>query len=67
MMMTDKHIYVTEVKYIFSKAQTGCLNDISINFINKFITQTEGVWEQGAQKNIWTEERWSDRRLEKTA
>jgi hypothetical protein len=23
-------------------------------------------WEQGAEENIWTEERWSDRRLEKT-
>jgi hypothetical protein len=25
----------------------------------------EGVWEQGAEENIWTEERWSDRRLKK--
>jgi hypothetical protein len=30
-------------------------------------TQTEGVWEQGAEENICTEERWSDGRLEKTA
>jgi hypothetical protein len=30
-------------------------------------TFTEGVWEQGAEENIWTEERRSDRRLEKTA
>jgi hypothetical protein len=30
-------------------------------------TWTEGVWEQGAGENIWTEEGWSDRRLEKTA
>jgi hypothetical protein len=29
--------------------------------------KTEGVWEQGAEENIWTEERWSDGRLEKTA
>jgi hypothetical protein len=29
--------------------------------------QTEGVWEQGAEENIWTEERWSDGRMEKTA
>jgi hypothetical protein len=29
--------------------------------------ETEGVWEQGAEENIWTEERWSDGRLEKTA
>jgi hypothetical protein len=21
-------------------------------------TQTEGVWEQGVEENIWTEERW---------
>jgi hypothetical protein len=26
-----------------------------------------GVWEQGAEENIWTEERWSDGRLEETA
>jgi hypothetical protein len=28
---------------------------------------TEGVWEQGAEENIWSEEKWSDGRLEKTA
>jgi hypothetical protein len=28
---------------------------------------TEGVWKQGAEENIWTEESWSDRRLDKTA
>jgi hypothetical protein len=30
-------------------------------------TQTEGVWEQGAEENISTKEEWSDGRLEKTA
>jgi hypothetical protein len=30
-------------------------------------THTEGVWEQGAEENIWTEERWSDGTLEETA
>jgi hypothetical protein len=30
-------------------------------------TQTEGVWEQGAVEDIWTEEGWSDGRMEKTA
>jgi hypothetical protein len=30
-------------------------------------TQTERVWEQGAEENIWTEEGWSDGRLEETA
>jgi hypothetical protein len=29
-------------------------------------TYTEGVWEQGAEENIWTERRWSDRRMERT-
>jgi hypothetical protein len=29
-------------------------------------TYTEDVWEEGAEENIWTEERWSDGRLEKT-
>jgi hypothetical protein len=27
----------------------------------------EGVWEWGAQMDIWTEEGWSDRKVEKTA
>jgi hypothetical protein len=30
-------------------------------------TQTEGVWEQGAEENTWSEEVWSDGRLEETA
>jgi hypothetical protein len=30
-------------------------------------TSTEGVWEQGAEEDTWTEEGWSDRRVEKTA
>jgi hypothetical protein len=29
--------------------------------------QAEGVWEQGAEENIWTEEGWGDGRVEKTA
>jgi hypothetical protein len=30
-------------------------------------TETECVWEQGAEENILTEERWSDGRLKETA
>jgi hypothetical protein len=30
-------------------------------------TLTEGVWEQGAEEDIWTEEGWSDGRMEETA
>jgi hypothetical protein len=30
-------------------------------------TYTEGIQEQGAEENIWTEEGWSEERLEKTA
>jgi hypothetical protein len=30
-------------------------------------TQTEGVWEQGAEENILTEEGWGDGRMEKTS
>jgi hypothetical protein len=33
----------------------------------KMFILTEGVREQGAEENIWSEERLSDRRLEKTA
>jgi hypothetical protein len=39
-----------------------------LNFVSNIMgaTQTEGVWEQRAEENIWTEERWSDGRLEET-
>jgi hypothetical protein len=30
-------------------------------------TQTQGVWEQGAEEDIWTTEEWGDGRIEKTA
>jgi hypothetical protein len=30
-------------------------------------TQTEGVWEQGAEEDILTEKRWDDRGMKKTA
>jgi hypothetical protein len=30
-------------------------------------TETEGVWEQGAEENIWTEKGRCDGRLEETA
>jgi hypothetical protein len=30
-------------------------------------TYTEGVWEQGAEEDIWTEEGWGDGRVEKTS
>jgi hypothetical protein len=39
---------------------------IIIIIIITITTQTEGVWEQGAE-TICTEERWSDGRLEETA
>jgi hypothetical protein len=28
-------------------------------------TQIEGAWEQGAEKDIWTQEGWGERRVEK--
>jgi hypothetical protein len=30
-------------------------------------TQTEDVRKQGAEENVWTHERWNNRKLEKTA
>jgi hypothetical protein len=42
----------------------GCENLISDI---KGGAQTEGVWEQGAEEDIWTEEGWGDGRVEKTA
>jgi hypothetical protein len=43
-----------------------------ISYVGKTFTvpismQPEGVWELGAEEDIWTEERWGDRRMEKTA
>jgi hypothetical protein len=29
-------------------------------------TEIEGVWEQGAEENIWIKEGWSDRGAEET-
>jgi hypothetical protein len=29
--------------------------------------QTEGLWEQSAEEDIWIEEIWSDRRLQQAA
>jgi hypothetical protein len=31
------------------------------------VSDIEGVWEQTTEENIFTEERWRDRRLEKTS
>jgi hypothetical protein len=33
----------------------------------KGVTYTEGVRDQGAEEDIWTEEGWSDRKLDKPA
>jgi hypothetical protein len=33
----------------------------------KPLFKTEGIWEEGADENIWTEKGWNDRRVEKTA
>jgi hypothetical protein len=30
------------------------------------VSDTEDVWEQGAEENIWTKEGWSDERAKKT-
>jgi hypothetical protein len=40
---------------------------IIIIIIIKGLTQTEGIWEQGAEEDIWTEEGWGDGRMEKIA
>jgi hypothetical protein len=46
--------------YNFACGSVGVWNLV---FDFKGETETEGVWEQGVEKNIWTEERWSDGRL----
>jgi hypothetical protein len=40
---------------------------INVGFDYQEIVEAEGVWDQGAEVNIWTEERWSDGRLEEIA
>jgi hypothetical protein len=37
------------------------------NFVSDIKGQTDisGIWEKGAEGNIWTEKGWSNRRLEK--
>jgi hypothetical protein len=39
---------------------------VKLSLDNKSGTKTKGIWEQGAEENIWTEKKWSDRKLEKT-
>jgi hypothetical protein len=50
--------------------------DNSVSFVSRLkgfqkssssLTPTEGVWEQGAEEDIWTEEGWGDGRMEKIA
>jgi hypothetical protein len=49
-----------------------CYNPIRLEAVRNLVseikggTRIEGVWEQGAEENIWSEERWSGGRLEKT-
>jgi hypothetical protein len=53
--------------YNFSYSNIGCpASKVLISDI-KGRTWTEGVREPGAEEDSWTEERWSDRMLEKTA
>jgi hypothetical protein len=80
---TDRRIPMCQFRYGHGsrqgpKPRTTVLARASLNLLLRYAvsftlyltlkeTQTEGVWEQGAEENIWTEERWSDGRLEKTA
>jgi hypothetical protein len=49
--------------------KTIILSVVLLNLVSdiKGGTQTEGVWEQGAEEDIWTEKGWGDGRMEKTA
>jgi hypothetical protein len=57
-------IHVTIQNYNFAHGSVWVRNLVSDI---KGGTYNEGVWEQGAEGKIWTEEGRSDRRLEKTA
>jgi hypothetical protein len=35
------------------------------NLVSVIKEETKGVWEQGAEEDIWIEVRWSDRWMEK--
>jgi hypothetical protein len=39
----------------------------NLDFDTKGGTQTEGVWEQDAEEDIWTEEGWGNGSVKKTA
>jgi hypothetical protein len=35
--------------------------------LQSLVSDIESGWEEGTEENIWTGERWSEERLEKTA
>jgi hypothetical protein len=39
---------------------------VKLGLWNRGRNITEGVWEQGAEEDIWTEEGWGDGRVKKT-
>jgi hypothetical protein len=40
---------------------------LTLNFMNKGITQIKDKWQQGTWENIWDQEGWSDKRRDDTA
>jgi hypothetical protein len=50
----------------FAKVPVAFALSLNIYFSLSVIL-SEGFCEQGAEENIWTKERWSDGRVEKTA
>jgi hypothetical protein len=54
---------------VLIEVRTGHLPNTSRGFTvwdDVLIPNVYNIIQQGAEENIWTEERWSDRRLEKT-
>jgi hypothetical protein len=67
--LSSTHLWLRYSNFNTQNYNFACGSVWVRNFVSniKGETQTEGVWEQGAEENIWTEETWSDGRLEETA
>jgi hypothetical protein len=65
----SSHLLSKNVKIRICKTKFACGSVWVWNLVSdiKGGTQTEVVWEQGAEEDIWTNEGWGDGRVKKTA
>jgi hypothetical protein len=60
-----RHQIALQIYFLISRRVYNFVRLWKLVSVMKEGKQTEGVWEQGAEENIWAEKRWSDRRLQK--